>query len=53
MAVQFQYLETCLDPPQPPLRKGGEYHTYLFSSSPFLRGIEGDLLEFLTLETNS
>ena len=27
-----------LDPPQPPLRKGGE-----FSSSPFLRGIEGDL----------
>jgi len=26
------------DPPQPPLRKGGE-----FSSSPFLRGIEGDL----------
>ncbi|ELS33409.1 MULTISPECIES: cobaltochelatase subunit CobN [Pseudanabaena] len=27
-----------VDPPQPPLRKGGE-----FSSSPFLRGIEGDL----------
>ncbi|PZU95284.1 MAG: cobaltochelatase subunit CobN [Pseudanabaena sp.] len=26
------------DPPQPPLRKGGE-----FSSSPFLRGIEGDI----------
>jgi cobaltochelatase CobN len=26
------------DPPQPPLRKGGG-----FSSSPFLRGIEGDL----------
>ncbi|WP_055073998.1 cobaltochelatase subunit CobN [Pseudanabaena sp. 'Roaring Creek'] len=27
-----------IDPPQPPLRKGGE-----FSSSPLLRGIEGDL----------
>jgi len=26
------------DPPQPPLKKGGE-----FSSSPFLRGMEGDL----------
>jgi cobaltochelatase CobN len=27
-----------LDPPQPPLKKGGEFY-----SSPFLRGIEGDL----------
>jgi hypothetical protein len=30
-----------------PLKKGGE-----LNSSPFLRGIEGDLLEFLTLESN-
>jgi hypothetical protein len=30
-----------IDPPQPPLRKGGE--SIKLSSSPFLRGIEGDL----------
>jgi hypothetical protein len=35
--------------PQPPLRRGG----IKFNSSPFLRGIEGDLLELLTIESNS
>jgi hypothetical protein len=41
----------CLDPSQPPLRKGGE--SIKLSSSPFLRGIEGDLLDLLTAESNS
>ena len=40
-----------LDPPQPPLQKGGEL--IKLSSSPFSRGIEGDLLEFLTVDSNS
>ncbi len=39
------------DPPQPTLRKGGE--SIKLSSSPFLRGIEGDLLGILTAENNS
>jgi hypothetical protein len=34
--------------PPAPLKKGGE-----LNSSPFLRGIEGDLLELLTAESNS
>jgi hypothetical protein len=39
--------KNCLDPPAP-LRNGGEL--IKLSSSPFLRRIEGDLLESLTVE---
>jgi len=34
----FGRAKVLIDPPPAPLKKGGE-----FSSSPFLRGIEGDL----------
>ncbi|MEY3304789.1 MAG: hypothetical protein RLZZ139_3162 [Cyanobacteriota bacterium] len=40
--------KNCLDPPQPPLKRGAN-----LNSSPFLRGIEGDLLELLIAESNS
>jgi hypothetical protein len=38
----------ALDPPQPPLRRGENLNSF-----PFLRGIEGDLLELLIAESNS
>ncbi|GBO52700.1 hypothetical protein APA_369 [Pseudanabaena sp. lw0831] len=40
-------LETFSIPPAP-LKKGGELNSF-----PFLRGIEGDLLQLLTTENNS
>jgi hypothetical protein len=48
MLGQRNYLRIALDPPPAALKKGGG-----FNSSPFLRGIEGDLLEHLTPESNS
>jgi hypothetical protein len=48
MLLSKKPFKDCLDPPPAPLKKGGEFEFF-----PFLRGIEGDLLELLTAESNS
>jgi hypothetical protein len=42
------HLRIAIDPPPAPLKKGGE-----LNSSPFFRGIEGDLLGLVAIESNS
>jgi hypothetical protein len=48
MAMLRNLFKNYFRSPSIPLKKGGE-----LNSSPFLRGIEGDLLKLLTAESNS